>query len=349
MPLNELIARIKRGEPGIDAVVWKDGFNDWEPIEEVPELKSYRKHAPPPRKKIKSKPTSAIGSSYSAQTTNPSISQSQLQPALSQSQLQPNLNSGYRAMGSPQDTMAAGASQPPNSALLQQFQKSNQNKLVIALLAGFGAIAVLGLLYFVYNLGKEGSKQTPSDKKIANKLNNSAASNENQKTTKKPVTTNTTKPKETEDKVVYILATDQNENNDDDKNHKKSSNGKSSKSKPASSNTSSNSGKSSSSSSSSRSRSRSRSRSDLKKTMATNKSRISRCYAITVRKGQSSLVDHSVKVHLKIKPSGKVSSISFSGGIPPIMKNCLVRNLRSFKFPKGSKNDSFTYTMHFSN
>ncbi len=53
MSFQELVARLKRGEPEADAVVWREGFEDWRPIEEVPELKPHYKPAPPPRKEKK--------------------------------------------------------------------------------------------------------------------------------------------------------------------------------------------------------------------------------------------------------------------------------------------------------
>ncbi len=49
MTFAELAARCQRGEPGPNAEAWREGFADWRPLEEIPELKPYVKVAPPPR------------------------------------------------------------------------------------------------------------------------------------------------------------------------------------------------------------------------------------------------------------------------------------------------------------
>jgi predicted Zn finger-like uncharacterized protein len=49
MTFSELTARIKRGEPGPNPEVWRDGFDDWQDPHHVPELRPYLKHLPPPR------------------------------------------------------------------------------------------------------------------------------------------------------------------------------------------------------------------------------------------------------------------------------------------------------------
>ncbi len=51
MGLAELCSRVKRGETGSEAFVWRDGFDDWLEINEVPELKPFvPRHPPPPPK-----------------------------------------------------------------------------------------------------------------------------------------------------------------------------------------------------------------------------------------------------------------------------------------------------------
>ena len=49
MPFAELAARVQRGEPGPNAEVWREGFDDWLPLREVKELQPHIKRAPPPR------------------------------------------------------------------------------------------------------------------------------------------------------------------------------------------------------------------------------------------------------------------------------------------------------------
>lgn len=49
MGLAELCSRIKRGETGPEAYVWRDGYDDWVDIVDVPELEAYiPRHPPPP-------------------------------------------------------------------------------------------------------------------------------------------------------------------------------------------------------------------------------------------------------------------------------------------------------------
>lgn len=54
MGFGELCNRIKRGEAGSEAFCWRDGFDDWKDIGEVPELQSYIPRHPPPPPKGKS-------------------------------------------------------------------------------------------------------------------------------------------------------------------------------------------------------------------------------------------------------------------------------------------------------
>jgi predicted Zn finger-like uncharacterized protein len=59
MTFAELAARCQRGEPGPNAEAWKEGFGDWLPLEEIPQLKPYLKVAPPPRPVAGAKPAPA--------------------------------------------------------------------------------------------------------------------------------------------------------------------------------------------------------------------------------------------------------------------------------------------------
>ena len=49
MTFSELAARVQRGEPGPNAEGWREGFGDWQPLKDIPELTPYLKHSPPPR------------------------------------------------------------------------------------------------------------------------------------------------------------------------------------------------------------------------------------------------------------------------------------------------------------
>ncbi len=49
MTFSELTARVKRGEPGPNPQVWRDGMEEWQDLHDVPELRPYVKHFPPPR------------------------------------------------------------------------------------------------------------------------------------------------------------------------------------------------------------------------------------------------------------------------------------------------------------
>ena len=51
MGFSELCSRVKRGEAGSEAYVWRDGYEDWRDLEEVKELRPHiPKHPPPPPK-----------------------------------------------------------------------------------------------------------------------------------------------------------------------------------------------------------------------------------------------------------------------------------------------------------
>ncbi|MCD6499359.1 MAG: zinc-ribbon domain-containing protein [Deltaproteobacteria bacterium] len=50
MNFSELAARIRRGEHDPDAQVWREGFDDWMDLDQIPELAPQLKHVPPPRK-----------------------------------------------------------------------------------------------------------------------------------------------------------------------------------------------------------------------------------------------------------------------------------------------------------
>ena len=49
MTFSELAARVKRGEPGPNPQAWRDGMAEWQDLHDVPELRPYIKHLPPPR------------------------------------------------------------------------------------------------------------------------------------------------------------------------------------------------------------------------------------------------------------------------------------------------------------
>ncbi|MFH2005745.1 MAG: GYF domain-containing protein [bacterium] len=59
MTFAELAARCKRGEPSPNAEAWREGYSDWLPLEEIPELKPYVKRAPPPRPQTGIRPAPA--------------------------------------------------------------------------------------------------------------------------------------------------------------------------------------------------------------------------------------------------------------------------------------------------
>jgi predicted Zn finger-like uncharacterized protein len=54
MGFSELCSRVKRGETGSEAYVWRDGFDEWLEISEVPELKPYLPRHPPPPPRARS-------------------------------------------------------------------------------------------------------------------------------------------------------------------------------------------------------------------------------------------------------------------------------------------------------
>jgi predicted Zn finger-like uncharacterized protein len=59
MTFAELASRCQRGEPASNAEAWKEGFDDWRVLEDIPALKPYLKVAPPPRPVADAKPAPA--------------------------------------------------------------------------------------------------------------------------------------------------------------------------------------------------------------------------------------------------------------------------------------------------
>jgi len=64
MTFAELAARCRRGEPGPNAEAWKEGFDDWLALDEIPALKPYLRVAPPPRPVAGTHPAMAPASPY---------------------------------------------------------------------------------------------------------------------------------------------------------------------------------------------------------------------------------------------------------------------------------------------
>jgi predicted Zn finger-like uncharacterized protein len=54
MSFTELCSRVKRGEAGGEAYIWRDGFEDWLDLQDVPELRPYLPRHPPPPPRSKS-------------------------------------------------------------------------------------------------------------------------------------------------------------------------------------------------------------------------------------------------------------------------------------------------------
>jgi predicted Zn finger-like uncharacterized protein len=367
MNLSELIARIKRGEPDSDAVVWRDGFNDWLLIHEVPELKPYRKHAPPPRKRITE--SNIVSSSQEMQQYNEPYPATSSPNGTGQfqvnrtGQFQANRTGQFQANrsgqfqenqfgGIPSNQQMNGNSMPLSAQNMMgdsQYMATNQgalpkSKMLYIIIGVSGFIAILVIAWFAYSLGKTTNKDSDNKQKDQVALqNNKKPVVNNNVIPKAPSNNNNMKPQN----VIYVLADDSGDTKTNNSNPKASTaNNKVVRRKnlPNLSNL-----PDLSKTNVVTPKGPSRSKEDLRKVVNNNRDKIARCYQITVRKGQSALVASKVTLHISVKSNGSISGVSFSGAMPPMMKKCLRRKVNGFKFPKGSRTGKVSYTMHFSN
>ncbi|MBU1219885.1 zinc-ribbon domain-containing protein [Myxococcota bacterium] len=332
MPFNELVARIKRGEPDPDAVVWRDGFRDWLTIDMVPELRSYYKHVPPPRRPTRE------------------VARAEAPPQQSSSQIvaQPPVTAPQpAAVQAPSINVASSREFNQQSAPAQiiipaeALSPFKGKTIPIVVISAIAVIAAFFLGAKFMGGGKSSDKPAPVQKE-----NNQVVVKDK---VKENIPVSDMTPQMSE--VVYIVANDTDKDKDktpedSDMNESpmgKRNNGKkkipdimvpdidpskleiNETPKPAVS----------------------RGTGGLNQFMTLNQSQITRCYARAVRMGQKELVDQSIKIHIRVNAAGKLSSISFTGKMPPVMKNCMISTITGFKFPKGNQTDSLTYTIHF--
>ncbi|MBU1536603.1 zinc-ribbon domain-containing protein [Myxococcota bacterium] len=349
MDLKELIARIKRGEPQDDAVVWRDGFDDWMALHLVPELKPYRRHAPPPRKSAQLPEVAAQPQIIEPPVMyNPSTSQMNVVNPMGTAQFKVDHTGQYHipygAMGQAGQSQAMGMQALDNPYVVAHVPPA-KNRLAFVAFGILGTVVLAVAIYFAYSLGKTKASSS-SDKPLvssnatgamggpATQPGNSTMGATMGEPNTPPTPTNMS-PTET----VYTFNPPA-----DEKNTAMGASGPSSKNTmtagtvkemgtpeivpPAVGGTS-------------------RSTSALRATINEKNYGIRRCYAITVRKGQSALVSAQVTASIKISANGKASSVFFSGSLPPMMKTCLSRFFQSIAFPKGSRTDKISYRMHF--
>jgi len=335
MDFGELVARIKRGEPDHDAVIWREGFDDWKTIERVPELKLYAKHLPPPRRATREMfrdssnfpPMSPVATGqYPPVTQNSSVVANPFlnaQVPASQSFRSPTMEypGASSAMVNP---MAALELQ---SAAIRSARTKNWI-LVVLLVVVVGAVAFL--------LGGKLMEKPATQDADAKKLAQNQAPIEQAMTPEAP-------KEEPMREVVYVISSQPAEVEGDPAN-------------PGMGTMSSGAGRTdapgtgdmgTSEAMSAPGGGQPRSSADFNAVKQRNIMEIQRCYEMTVRKGQKELVGQAIKFSIRILPAGGVESYSFSGEMPPLMRACLGSAIQKWQFPAGTKTDTFSFEMHF--
>ncbi len=339
MDFAELVARIKRGEPDHDAVIWRDGFDDWKTIDRVPELRAYAKHLPPPRRATRElfressafSAPSAVGTGAfppvqqnSAVIANPFA---QAPAAASQSfrgavMDYPTAPSMMTApMGSPMVALEM------QSAALQNARTRNTILLVLLVVVGL----VVAYLLYDKMTAKDQGKAQPAPVVAQNPQPEPTMAAEAPK-------------EEPKREVVYVIAGGPAETELDPANPGMGT----SMGAPGTPRTDGSPEMGSSESGmSAPAGSGVRTSADLNAVKQRNIMEIQRCYEMTVRKGQKELVGQAIKFSIRIQPSGSVESVSFTGEMPPLMRACLGSAIQKWQFPAGSKTDNFNFEMHF--
>ncbi|MBU1068343.1 zinc-ribbon domain-containing protein [Myxococcota bacterium] len=337
MDFGELVARIKRGEPDHDAVIWRDGFDDWKTVDRVPELKLYAKHLPPPRRSTRE----MFRESMSFPATSP-VATGAFPPALQQ-------NTGVTVNPYAQAPVSAGQSfrsptmeypgassamiNPMAALEMQSAAIRNarmKNWILVAIL-----VVIVGAAAFVLG-GKlmEKPSGSPEPPKVA--------VNPQQE----PAMTPEAPKEEPMREVVYVIASQPPEVEGDPANPGSSMGTKNPGTSRPDSSGSGDMG-TSEPSMSAPAGTQPRSSADFNSVKQRNIMEIQRCYEMTVRKGQKELVGQSIKFAIKIQPGGSVDTVSFTGEMPPLMRACLGSAIQKWQFPAGTKTDTFSFEMHF--
>lgn len=337
MDFSELVARIKRGEPDHDAVVWRDGFDDWKLIDRVPELRAYAKHLPPPRRTTREMfrestsfapsatgsmvPSSVAGSPFSTPSASPTAFRN------------PTLDYGTAMAPATSINAMPAAIEMPMAAMRQDRMRT---WMVMA-----GLVVVVGGVAFFLGMKlmekpAHRTEPTPPAPVVV------------QTPPEAPMPAVEPPREEPMREVVYVIASPSAGSEDSNNTQSNSSTG-----------TSTNASKSGMTGVSSTrpdgvipetpmaAPSGSRSTADFHLVKQRNMLEIQRCYEMTVRKGQKELVGQAIKFNIRILPTGQVESVSFDGEMPPMMRSCLTGTIQKWQFPVGTKTDTYSFEMHF--
>jgi len=345
MDFAELVARIKRGEPDHDAVIWRDGFDDWKTIDRVPELRTYAKHLPPPRRATREMfrdSSSFSGSSQPASASYPPIQQNLaevqnpfLHSPVSSSQSFRGASMDYPSASPMMTTPMAGpmAALELQSAAIQNAR--TRNWILLGLL-----VVVVGAVAFWLGaklMEKDKGRQGPDASTVAqNPTPDAPMASPDESNREEPMR-----------EVVYVIASQPAEVELDPANPSAMGGGRTSPgtSRPDNSGTSDMGG--SDPGMSAPSASGPRGAAEFNAVKQRNILEIQRCYEMTVRKGQKELVGQAIKFAIRIQPSGAVETVSFTGEMPPLMRACLGSAIQKWQFPAGTKTDNFSFEMHF--
>lgn len=344
MDFSELVARIKRGEPDHDAVVWRDGFDDWKLIDRVPELRAYAKHLPPPRR--------ATREMFRESTSFAPSATGSFAPSSTGSMLPPSVaSSSFAAPGaSPaafrNPTMDYGTAMAPATSINAMpavmempMAAMRQDRMRTWMVMAGLVVVVAGVAFFL------GMKLM---EKPAPRTEPTPTAPVVQAPPETPMPAVEPPREEPMREVVYVIA-NPSAGSEDSNNTQQST---------SSTSTSTNAPKSGMAGVSSTRPdgiipeppmvpNGSRSTADFNLVKQRNILEIQRCYEMTVRKGQKELVGQAIKFNIRILPTGNVESVSFDGEMPPMMRSCLAGTLQKWQFPVGTKTDTYSFEMHF--
>ncbi len=330
MDFGEMVARIKRGEPDHDAVVWRDGFDDWKTIDRVPELRLYHKHLPPPRRATRELFREPPSFSQNAQGSGVFSPQGMGNPfpsapvQASQSFRSPTMD--YGSMSTPMMMGQASMDVPRTMVVPGSPVKYWVIGGVLVILVGFAAFYLGGKL-----MADKKDAPAPLPPVVAVQPE---AVKESQ----------TVEGEEPMREVVYVIAAQPTETEEETRSGSGGmrTSGPSGPRAPGSSGT-----PDMATDAVMGSGAGARSSADFNNVKNRNIMEVTRCYEMTVRKGQKELVGQSIRFQIRILASGQVESVSFTGEMPPMMRACLDNTIKKWQFPEGARTDSFNFEMHF--
>ncbi len=338
MDFAELVARIKRGEPDHDAVVWRDGFDDWKLIDRVPELRAYAKHLPPPRRATREmfRESGSFAPGATGTFTQPASASPFAAPAMSASQSFRNPTLDYGAV-MPTASTAPAAPVPVSVEISRESLQQDRLRTWLVMVGVLVVVAGVAFWLGMKLMDKPSHRPEPQPVVAQN-----PPPQESMAAPEPP-------REEPMREVVYVIAnappaTPTGEETADAQNPPA---GNAPKTMGTSTSIPRVEGIPTESPMTAPAGTPARSAADFNAVKQRNVLEIQRCYEMTVRKGQKELVGQAIQFNIRILPAGQVESVSFTGEMPPMMRACLAGAIQKWQFPAGTKTDTYSFEMHF--